>query len=63
MSEQILINNFSAGWCPSDDAVNGRPNALLQMDNLEIDRNGALISAAKSNNKTEIIIAEIKMEV
>lgn len=38
----ILCNDFSQGWCPSDDPINGRKNALLQMDNLELDSNGAL---------------------
>ncbi len=42
MPETILNNNFSAGWVPSDDQVNGRPNGLLMMDNVELDRNGAL---------------------
>lgn len=42
MPETLFIKDFSAGWCPSDDAVNGRPNACLQMDNLELDTNGAL---------------------
>src|SRR6266852_6854571 len=38
----LTWNQWSAGWCPSDDAKNGRKNALLQMDNLELDKNGAL---------------------
>jgi hypothetical protein len=42
MPETLFVKDFSAGWCPSDDAVNGRPNALLKMDNLELDVNGAL---------------------
>lgn len=42
MPETLFVNNFGAGWCPSDDPVNGRPNGLLQMDNLELDKNGAL---------------------
>jgi len=40
--ETLFIKDFSAGWTPSDDVVNGRPNAMLQMDNLELDKNGAL---------------------
>lgn len=36
------FNQFSAGWCPSDDDFNGRKNALLKMDNLELDKNGSL---------------------
>jgi len=42
MPETLMIKDFAAGWCPSDDAVNGRPNGLLQMDNIELDTNGAL---------------------
>lgn len=42
MPETFNWNDFSAGWCPSDDAINGRKNALLQMDNLELDKNGSL---------------------
>ena len=42
MPETLLHRDFSAGWCPSDSAVDGRPNCLLKMDNLELDRNGAL---------------------
>lgn len=36
------INDFTAGWIPCEDPVNGRKNGLLQMDNLELDTNGAL---------------------
>src|ERR1700747_1389527 len=39
---EININNFSAGWIPGDDPINGRKNGLLKMDNLELDSNGAL---------------------
>lgn len=42
MPETFLQRDFSAGWCPSDDEKNGRPNCLLQMNNLELDKNGAL---------------------
>jgi hypothetical protein len=42
MPQSVKWSQFSAGWCPSDDAVKGRPNALFQMDNLELDNNGAL---------------------
>lgn len=41
--EQEIFNQFDAGWCPSDNRVNGRRNGLLQMDNLELDENGALV--------------------
>jgi hypothetical protein len=42
MPETLFIRDFSGGWTPSDDPINGRPNGLLQMDNLELDKNGAL---------------------
>ena len=42
MADSNTIRDFGAGWVPSDDAVNGRKNGLLQMDNLELDKNGAL---------------------
>jgi len=42
MPETLFHRDFSAGWIPSDDQVDGRANGLLQMDNLELDRNGAL---------------------
>ena len=38
----IAWEKFNAGWCPSDDNVGGRPNALLKMENLELNMNGAL---------------------
>lgn len=42
MAQEFVWNQFSAGWCPSDDSQNGRKNALLRMDNVELDKNGAL---------------------
>ena len=42
---EILINQFSAGWLPCDDPISGRKTGLLQMDNLELDTNGALALA------------------
>src|SRR6516225_12365088 len=38
----VKWNDFSSGWTPSDDKVNGRKNGLLQMNNVELDKNGAL---------------------
>ncbi len=35
-------DKFSSGWCPSDDAINGRQDAFLRMDNVELDKNGAI---------------------
>jgi hypothetical protein len=42
MPEVFNWNDFSAGWCPSDDALNGRKNGLLRMENVELDLNGAI---------------------
>ncbi len=41
--QQIIFKDFSAGWCPSDDAINGRKNALLKMDGCTLDDNGSLM--------------------
>lgn len=38
----LTWRDFSAGWCPSDDDINGRKNALFKMENVELDKNGAL---------------------
>lgn len=51
MPDPIFIRDFTSGWCPSDDAVNGRPNACLQMDNLELDTNGAIALIGGTNVK------------
>src|SRR5438132_4469930 len=40
--EQHDWNSFAVGWAPSEDAINGRKNCALQLDNLELDSNGAL---------------------
>lgn len=42
MPQNFQINDFGAGWVPSDDDINGRKNGLLQMNNVELDKNGAL---------------------
>lgn len=34
--------NWPAGWNPSEDFINGNPNGLLRMDNLQQDQEGAL---------------------
>lgn len=49
MPDQIFHNDFSAGWTPSDNYINGRRNGLLQMDNLCLDDNGALTSVKGPN--------------
>jgi hypothetical protein len=40
--DSFTWNQFAGGWQPSADAVNGPKNCLLQMDNLELDKTGAL---------------------
>ena len=42
MPQSIIWSQFQAGWIPSDDPIKGRKNGLLQMDNVELDQNGAL---------------------
>lgn len=42
MPEQQIWGQFKTGWAPSDDAISGRKDGLLQMDNLELDKNGSL---------------------
>ena len=39
---QILRNDFSAGYIPSDDWYNGRDNGLMRMDNVFMDEFGNL---------------------
>src|SRR6266851_3969360 len=39
---QLTWNDWRGGWSPSSDAKNGPKNVLLQMDNVELDKNGAL---------------------
>lgn len=41
MSE-ILIKDYSGGWMPGEDPIQGRKNGLLKMNNVELDSNGAL---------------------
>lgn len=38
----ITQRNFSGGWQPGNDFLNGDPSSLLQMDNVDLDTNGAL---------------------
>ncbi len=40
---QIKISDFSAGWEPSNDAINGKKNCLLKMDAVTLNQNGALV--------------------
>lgn len=35
-------DNFSQGWIPSEDAVRGRANGLVRMDNLNLDEKSAV---------------------
>jgi hypothetical protein len=38
----ITKRDFSGGWRPGDDPINGAPNGMLQMDNVDLDTNGAI---------------------
>jgi len=40
---QIKFDDYSGGWAPSDDALNGRKNILLRMEGVTLDENGALV--------------------
>lgn len=53
MPDKLKWSDFSGGWQPSSDAIGGPKNALLQMDNLELDKNGALsLAGANSSIRT-----------
>src|ERR1017187_4072145 len=39
---ELTFKDFSGGWFPGDDPINGRKNGALQLENLELDSNGAL---------------------
>lgn len=39
---QIFNKDFSAGWTPDDDENNGRPNGLLNFQNVNLNENGAI---------------------
>lgn len=51
---QIQFTNFSSGWIPSDDAINGRKTGLLKMDGVTLDENGALVMANGTKRFTTI---------
>lgn len=42
MPETLFIKDFSSGWRPGDDPINGVKNGLLKMDCVELDANGAI---------------------
>lgn len=45
MPNQIQFNEFSVGWAPSEDDLNGRKNCLLKMDGVTLDDRGSLAMA------------------
>ena len=53
---QIFNKDFSAGYIPADDYLNGRPNGQLRMDGLCLDETGALVlsRAPKAVNNTQV---------
>ena len=50
MPEQLTLNDFSAGWIPSDDPNNGRKNGFLKMDALELEPNGSVTMSRGTKN-------------
>lgn len=50
MPNSLVRQQFSQGWNPSQDAINGSPEALLRMDNLRPDETGALTLAKGFKN-------------
>lgn len=50
MAQTALLNDFSSGWCPQDDPINGRKNGLLNMDGIEMDQTGALVMSGGTVN-------------
>lgn len=51
MPQDFTLNDFSGGWQPSNDAAKGAPNALLKMDNVKLDKNGAISLMGGTNVK------------
>jgi hypothetical protein len=49
MSQKIEWKDFTSGWVPSDNEVNGRKNGLIQMDNVDLDENGVLSLTGGAN--------------
>lgn len=53
MPESFDVKDFSQGWCPSDDPVNGRINGFQKMENLSLTKNGAIYNVgAKTSRRT-----------
>lgn len=48
------IKDFSQGWIPSNDALNGRKDGLLRMDNLTLDELGA-VTVTKGTSKVNAV--------
>ena len=59
MPDSLQFNDFSAGWCPSDDPIKGRRNALMKLDNLELDQNGAMTLIGGTNKVGTFYNADI----
>ncbi|MGH7238678.1 MAG: hypothetical protein ACREHG_01295, partial [Candidatus Saccharimonadales bacterium] len=51
MPKTFTQNNFSQGWVPSDDPINGRQNGLIKMENITLAENGSLTIANGSTNE------------
>jgi len=48
--QQLIINDWSAGWIPQESPTNGRKNGLLKMDSLELDINGEVTLTGGNKN-------------
>lgn len=48
-------SNFELGWIPSEDAVRGRANGLVRMDNLNLDEDG-VVSLTRGTTKASVLL-------
>lgn len=51
MPETFDIKDFTQGWCPSDDPVNGRINGFQKMENLCLNKNGAVYNVGSKTSR------------
>lgn len=51
MPESFDVKDFSQGWCPSDDPVNGRTNGFQKMENLTLNKNGAIYNVGAKTSR------------
>src|SRR5215510_4202003 len=58
MADSWTFNDFSAGWIPSDDALAGRKNGFLRMQNVELDQLGAVVMSQAAIASTGTALAQ-----